>query len=192
MVWSPSPSAPAGLARRMTARRHSAMLLAIIGICQPCSAIACDTSPACIADIDSFFLPLIANSLTDPQQTGSAAGPVVTPDTDLPADTVVIRPPPRSTAPPSAERPPARRIKLVQRIVVGQISEGGAASLTVHDDAARLPGLADANAPSSDLTIPRFARPMRRQASGGWSMRYSCPCRQHGPLAELNSLSACG
>lgn len=161
------------------------MMLAIIGICQPFSAIACDASTACIADIDSFFLPLIANSLMDRQQTGAAAGPVVAPDTELPTDTVVIRPPPRPTAPPSARRLPARRIKLVQRLAAGKISEGGAASLTVHDDAAWLPALAGASAPSSDLTIPAL-RPTDA-ASGIWRMEHAIllPMQAAWPIGRI-------
>lgn len=161
------------------------MLLAIIGICQPFSAIACDTSPACIADIDSFFLPLIANSLMDRPQTGAATGPVVAPDTELPADIVVIRPPPRPAAPPAADRMPARRIKLVQRIAAGQITEGGAASLTVHDDAAWLPALADGNSASSDLTIPAL-RPTDA-ASGIWRMEHAIllPMQAAWPIGRI-------
>lgn len=116
-------------------RWQAAALLAMAGTLPSLPASGCDDGAACGGKIDSFFLPLIVNSLTDGPQTASMASPPTqTPDSILPSRPVIIRPPPRPLSDRQARALTARRIKLEQQLIAGSIAEGGKAELTVHVD----------------------------------------------------------
>lgn len=176
------PTFPRQPHHRLTARRarfvpdhgwQAAALLAVAIISAPFPASGCDNGAACGVGINGFFMPLITSSMVAGRSPVAAAGPPVTmPDSILPAEPVVIRPPPRpAAADKTASSVPAHRIELAQWLVPGSIAEGGEATLTVHvDDVSIRPTAGGAKPDRPDAGLS----PLRQVqgASGDWLARH--------------------
>ena len=153
----------------------------------PLPASGCEGGFGCADQIDAFFLPLIANSLRDsPQTMAGATMPVTTPDTKLPTEPVVIRPPPR---PPSdaATFMPALRIRMAQRLVAGEATKSGRADLTVDHSSMRIPV---SGGTGTMMTEPAPVIPTLRQdggAVGVWHMQHTVVLPMHAawPVGRL-------
>ena len=140
----------------------------LVPICQ--TALACGSGTPCqTAEIDRFFLPLIAASLMK-QQAGATPSPAAE---SVPAVTtafrpVIIKPP----AKPAAQR--QRRVaKLLHQLVAGDLVDGGTVTLLIGPPRpATRPAEAAGGAPGPASAQPP---PLRQLAPGStiWEARYA-------------------
>ena len=139
------------LSDRLPAAGHacSATLIPLLTVIWllPLHARACESGSLCGNHIDTFFLPLIASSLTEAAAAGAAA-PVADisaaalpdkPAINKPAinKPVIIKPPPRPSPPPEPDMP-GWRIRVEQQLVTGRLTDGGHAKLYSRTAAADL------------------------------------------------------
>ena len=139
------------LSDRLPAAGHacSATLIPLLTVIWllPLHARACESGSLCGNHIDTFFLPLIASSLTEAAAAGaaaqvadiSAAALPVKPAIIKPAinKPVIIKPPPRTSPPPELDMP-GWRIRVEQQLVTGRLTDGGHAKLYSRTAAANL------------------------------------------------------
>lgn len=171
--------------------RRMLLTLPMVAALAPLSASGCDGDLGCGDLIDSFFLPLIANSLADDPRTAAGATmpvplPLSMPDTRLPDEPVIIRPPPR---PPSetAKFLPALRIEMTQQIVASGTSTGGRADLKVGHGTTEIPVF---TTKAATRTAPTPAIPPLQQEKGSasiWRMQHTVVLPMHAgwPIGRL-------
>ena len=168
-------------------------------------ARACESGSLCGNHIDTFFLPLIASSLTEAAAAGAAApvadiSAAALPDKPAIIKPAIIKPPPRTSAPPEPDMP-GWRIRVEQQLVTGRLTDGGHAKLYSRTAA---PNLQKQVGTGVKPSAPQLGLPALPPVSGSpdiWQMDYTLDIpgfagwplgtvRQH--LAVRLACGACG
>ena len=153
----------------------------------PLQVSACDTGTLCGGNIDSFFLPLIASSMTEGPRTGIASAGEPEPAAGrLPARPVIIKPPPRKASRP-AETMPGWRVDLVQQLVPGPLADGGHGRLYVDSRPGRMPAKTGEAGGTGDRPPAPAALYPDRHGGETWRMEHELliPAHAGWPLGTI-------
>ena len=171
-------------ARRGAGRAAVAALFLILWLlpvqARACSGVLCDHN------IDAFFLPLIASSMTGAPADGAAHPVTATPSTALPHGLVVIKPP-RRNAPRPESGLPGWRITVRQHLQTGELLDGGHARLYIQSDPVQL-GKQAGDSASSRAWRPALPALLPDQANiGKWHMDHALDIPAHAgwPLGTV-------